>query len=207
MSGLDWHARQAFVARELLRTSAWKASSQGLARWCVALFGCSDASVPNVKQICHRENSDGIDIVNSQDVLVDGCFLRNNDDEVCVKTAGAAAGARKRRTSRPQLGDLERPRLRPGVTCETRGERQPRAVHRLRRDPRPGHRVAGRPCVGYRHGKRPAVRERLPGGREAPGDPPVDRQRRVGARSGAGPRPRRTFKDIRVIDSPRPSSN
>ena len=33
-----------------------------------------------------RENSDGVDICNSQDVLVEDCFLRNNDDEVCVKT-------------------------------------------------------------------------------------------------------------------------
>ena len=32
------------------------------------------------------ENSDGVDICNSQDVLVEDCFLRNNDDEVCVKT-------------------------------------------------------------------------------------------------------------------------
>ena len=32
------------------------------------------------------ENSDGIDVCNSQDVLVEDCFLRNNDDEVCVKT-------------------------------------------------------------------------------------------------------------------------
>jgi hypothetical protein len=46
--------------------------------------------VRNVKQICARENSDGIDICNSQDVLVEDCFLRNNDDEVCVKTLSSA---------------------------------------------------------------------------------------------------------------------
>jgi polygalacturonase len=39
-----------------------------------------------VKQICRRENSDGVDICNTQNALVEDCFLRNNDDEVCVKT-------------------------------------------------------------------------------------------------------------------------
>lgn len=57
--------------------------------WVMPVFGCRTVRYVNVKQICHRENSDGINIVNSQDVQVEGCFLRNNDDEVCVKTTSA----------------------------------------------------------------------------------------------------------------------
>ena len=58
--------------------------------WVVAIFGCKDVKVRNVKQICRRENSDGVDLCNTQDALVEDCFLRNNDDEVCVKTTSPA---------------------------------------------------------------------------------------------------------------------
>jgi polygalacturonase len=54
--------------------------------WVVAMHNSKNVVVRNVKEICARENSDGVDICNSQDVLVEDCFLRNNDDEVCVKT-------------------------------------------------------------------------------------------------------------------------
>jgi hypothetical protein len=58
--------------------------------WVVAMFGCKDVTVRNVKQICRRENSDGVDVCNTQNALVEDCFLRNNDDEVCVKTTSPA---------------------------------------------------------------------------------------------------------------------
>ncbi len=54
--------------------------------WVVALFECKNVTIRNVKEICKGENSDGVDICNSQDVLVEGGFYRNNDDEICVKT-------------------------------------------------------------------------------------------------------------------------
>jgi hypothetical protein len=58
--------------------------------WCMPCFGSRRGKYTNVKQVCHRENSDGINICNSQDIAVDGCFLRNNDDEVCVKATSPA---------------------------------------------------------------------------------------------------------------------
>jgi len=86
MSLLPWHAR----------TAMWFGGSSDILvegivildapAWCVAMHTSKNVVVRNVKQICARENSDGIDICNSQDVLVEDCFLRNNDDEVCVKT-------------------------------------------------------------------------------------------------------------------------
>ena len=83
---LPWHAR----------TAMWFGDSQDILvegitildapAWVVAMHNSKNVVVRNVKEICARENSDGIDICNSQDVLVENCFLRNNDDEVCVKT-------------------------------------------------------------------------------------------------------------------------
>jgi len=83
---LPWHAR----------TAMWFGNSKDVLvegiivldapAWVVAIHTSRNVVVRNVKQICARENSDGVDICNSQDVLVEDCFLRNNDDEVCVKT-------------------------------------------------------------------------------------------------------------------------
>lgn len=82
---LPWHAR----------TAMWFGGSTDILvegiiildapAWVVAMHNSKNVVVRNVKQICARENSDGIDICNSRDVLVEDCFLRNNDDEVCVK--------------------------------------------------------------------------------------------------------------------------
>ena len=86
LGALPWHAR----------TAMWLDNSEDILvegitildapAWVVAMHNSKHVVVRNVKQICARENSDGIDICNSQDVLVEDCFLRNNDDEVCVKT-------------------------------------------------------------------------------------------------------------------------
>ncbi len=86
LGSLPWHAR----------TAMWFDDSQDILvegitildapAWVVAMHNSKNVVVRNIKQICARENSDGVDICNSQDVLVEDCFLRNNDDEVCVKT-------------------------------------------------------------------------------------------------------------------------
>lgn len=86
---LPWHSR----------TAMWFGNSEDILvegitildapAWAVAMHNSKKVVVRNVKQICARENSDGVDICNSQDVLVEDCFLRNNDDEVCVKTLSA----------------------------------------------------------------------------------------------------------------------
>jgi len=90
MGVLPWHAR----------TTMWFEKSKDILvegiiildapAWVVAMHNSTNVTVRNIKQICQRENSDGIDICNSQDVLVEDCFLRNNDDEICVKTTTAA---------------------------------------------------------------------------------------------------------------------
>ena len=49
-------------------------------------IACKKLQISNVKIIgCWRYNSDGIDMHNCEDVLIDNCFLRTFDDSVCVK--------------------------------------------------------------------------------------------------------------------------
>lgn len=49
-------------------------------------IGCQNLEISNIKIIgCWRYNSDGIDMHNCVDVIIDNCFLRTFDDSVCVK--------------------------------------------------------------------------------------------------------------------------
>ncbi len=49
-------------------------------------IGCKNMHISNVKIIgCWRYNSDGIDMHNCEDVMIDNCFLRTFDDSICVK--------------------------------------------------------------------------------------------------------------------------
>ena len=48
--------------------------------------GCRNLTIRNVKIIgCWRYNSDGIDMHNCENVLIENCFLRTFDDSICVK--------------------------------------------------------------------------------------------------------------------------
>jgi hypothetical protein len=119
---LPWHAR----------TAMWFGNSSDILvegiiildapAWVVAMHGSKNVTVRNVKQICARENSDGIDICNSQDVLVEGCFLRNNDDEVCVKTTSPPPAPESRgiRVRRCVVWNDRARGL--GITSETRAD-------------------------------------------------------------------------------------
>lgn len=59
--------------------------------WMVTAALCDRVHVRNLKQIGEVVSSDGIDIVGSQDVLIEGCFLRNNDDCIAVKSTNHSA--------------------------------------------------------------------------------------------------------------------
>ncbi len=49
-------------------------------------IGCKNIKISDVKIIgCWRFNSDGIDMHNCVDVVIDNCFIRTFDDSICVK--------------------------------------------------------------------------------------------------------------------------
>lgn len=49
-------------------------------------IGCKNLHIHNLKIIgCWRYNSDGIDMHNCENVLIENCFLRTFDDSICVK--------------------------------------------------------------------------------------------------------------------------
>lgn len=54
--------------------------------WSLSMFNCKNISIENVKIVGQwRYNTDGIDIVNSEDVHVRSCFVRSFDDAVTLK--------------------------------------------------------------------------------------------------------------------------
>ncbi|HEX8234780.1 MAG TPA: glycosyl hydrolase family 28 protein [Abditibacteriaceae bacterium] len=59
--------------------------------WMVTAALCDRVHMRNLKQIGEVVSSDGIDVVGSQDVLIEGCFLRNNDDCIAVKPTNHSA--------------------------------------------------------------------------------------------------------------------
>lgn len=88
--------------------------------WGVAMRNSKNVVVRNVKEICSQKNSDGVDICNSQNVIVEDCFLRNNDDEVCVKTT-LPPPAMESRDIVVRRCVVWNDRARGlGITCETR---------------------------------------------------------------------------------------
>lgn len=59
---------------------------RGSSHWSIVLWSSKHVTVQNVK-ICNSrvQNDDGIDICNSQDVLITDCFIRSDDDCVALK--------------------------------------------------------------------------------------------------------------------------
>lgn len=82
---LSWHARSPLVFHQCTDVELEGITFVNAPSWTVHLSGCKDVRVRNVKLFGYRENSDGIDIVSSQNVRVSDCFVRTGDDAVVVK--------------------------------------------------------------------------------------------------------------------------
>lgn len=54
--------------------------------WAIPLQASDNIHVDNIKILGWRGNSDGVDISNSRNVLVENCFMRTLDDAVVVKS-------------------------------------------------------------------------------------------------------------------------
>lgn len=63
--------------------------------WTIPIRQSDRVTVKNVKLLGYRANSDGIDICNSRDVIVEGCFIRTLDDLIVVKTDRQQGEARR----------------------------------------------------------------------------------------------------------------
>ena len=63
--------------------------------WNIPIRRSERVTVKNLKLLGYRANSDGIDICNSRDVAVEGCFLRTLDDLIVVKTDKGQGEARR----------------------------------------------------------------------------------------------------------------
>ena len=57
--------------------------------WALVMDHCANVVIRNIKQFGYVDNCDAIDIVSSQDVLIEDVFLRANDDCVVIKSKGA----------------------------------------------------------------------------------------------------------------------
>lgn len=56
------------------------------AEWCVSLFGCYDFSFDGIKIFGQwRYNTDGVDIVNCQNIFIKNSFIHSFDDTVTIK--------------------------------------------------------------------------------------------------------------------------
>ena len=53
--------------------------------WTLCTTWCRNVTIDNIKEICWNENSDGLDICGTSDVLITNVFLRNADDNISVK--------------------------------------------------------------------------------------------------------------------------
>jgi polygalacturonase len=53
--------------------------------WMVKLQGVSGARISSIKELGWRCNNDGIDIVSSEDVVIERCFIRSADDAIAIK--------------------------------------------------------------------------------------------------------------------------
>ncbi len=67
--------------------------------WTIPVRRSDRVTVRNVKLLGYRANSDGIDVCNSRDVLIEDCFIRTLDDLIVVK-ADKGQGATGRITAR-----------------------------------------------------------------------------------------------------------
>ncbi|GIW85982.1 MAG: hypothetical protein KatS3mg108_0306 [Isosphaeraceae bacterium] len=71
--------------------------------WTLPIRRSRHVRVRNVKIIGYRANSDGIDICNSRDILIENCFLRTLDDLIVVKTDKGDGPAQRIRVERCTL--------------------------------------------------------------------------------------------------------
>jgi hypothetical protein len=87
------------LGKYLLRIEGQNISLEGVILqdagiWTMPMLYSDHVSVSNIKLLGYRVNSDGMDIVSSRDVTVQGCFIRTLDDGITIKTIARDATKR-----------------------------------------------------------------------------------------------------------------
>jgi hypothetical protein len=80
--------------KKLLSISGHNISIEGIilrdpSTWTMPLRKAQDVTITNVKILGYRLNSDGIDVVSSQNVTIQGCFIRTFDDLIVIKSVAS----------------------------------------------------------------------------------------------------------------------
>ena len=86
LTALDWHARRSMVFCDCENIEIEDVIFIGAAHWTLPFFGCRNVHVNRARLLAYRENSDGIDLVDTQNALIENCFLRTGDDAICLKS-------------------------------------------------------------------------------------------------------------------------
>ncbi len=82
---LDWHERNPLIFRGCEDVLVQDVTFVNVPAWTLHLHECDHAEVDGIKMFGYRENSDGVDIVSSQNVHVHDSFSRTGDDAFVVK--------------------------------------------------------------------------------------------------------------------------
>lgn len=85
-TALDWHARRTICFTSCENIEVTGITMVGACSWTMPFFGCKNVHVDSVRMLGYRENSDGIDLVDTHNALVENCFIRTGDDAICLKS-------------------------------------------------------------------------------------------------------------------------
>jgi len=77
--------------------------------WTVVPKWCNNLTINNLKEVCWRTGTDGLDLCGSSHVKVQNCFFRNNDDNIVLKCWAVSEGKYAVKTAEkgPDMTDIE----------------------------------------------------------------------------------------------------
>lgn len=88
---LDWHMRVPIEIMNCKNVEIEGVTLINAPEWNLTSWYSQNVKIKDVVIFGYRQNSDGIEIVNSQDVVVEDCFIRSGDDLYGVKSMNANA--------------------------------------------------------------------------------------------------------------------
>lgn len=86
LTALDWHARRTLVFTSCENVKVSDIIMVGACSWTMPFYGCNNVHVDGIRMLGYRENSDGIDLVDTHNAVVENCFIRTGDDAICMKS-------------------------------------------------------------------------------------------------------------------------